>query len=136
MSNVSFILVYVDDVARSEAFYASILGRPAVESSFTFAMLPAASGLMLGLWKRDGVLPPASAAGGGEIAFIADNKVHVDALCAAWRAQDVAIALEPTAMDFGYTFVALDPDGQRLRVFAPAADLSRRPALSVRAAGA
>jgi len=22
-------------------------------------------------------------------------------------------------MDFGYTFVALDPDGQRLRVFAP-----------------
>jgi hypothetical protein len=23
-------------------------------------------------------------------------------------------------MDFGYTFVALDPDGHRLRVYAPA----------------
>ena len=32
MSDVSFILVYVDDVAASEAFYASILGRGAIES--------------------------------------------------------------------------------------------------------
>ncbi len=30
------------------------------------------------------------------------------------------IAQPPTAMDFGLTFVALDPDGHRLRVFAPA----------------
>jgi hypothetical protein len=29
------------------------------------------------------------------------------------------IAQAPTAMDFGMTFVALDPDGHRLRVFAP-----------------
>ncbi|MGO9420456.1 VOC family protein [Roseiarcus sp.] len=119
MSNVSFVIVYVDDVARSEAFYASILGRAAVESSPAFAMLPAAPGLMLGLWKRDGVRPPATAAGGGEIAFTAENNAEVDALCAAWRAKGVTIALEPTAMDFGYTFVAVDPDGQRLRVFAP-----------------
>ena len=31
MSDVSFILVYVDDVAASEAFYTSILGRGAIE---------------------------------------------------------------------------------------------------------
>src|SRR5271165_5279574 len=117
MSNVSFILVYVEDVAASEAFYASILGRGAVESSSTFAMLPAAPGLMLGLWKREGVRPPATAAGGGEIAFTAVNDAEVDATCAAWRDKGAAIALEPTAMDFGYTFVALAPDGQRLRVF-------------------
>src|SRR5271166_321249 len=76
MSDVSFIIVYVDDVARSEAFYASILGRGAVESSPTFAMLPAAPNLMLGLWKRDGVQPPASEAGGGEIAFTAANEAE------------------------------------------------------------
>jgi catechol 2,3-dioxygenase-like lactoylglutathione lyase family enzyme len=122
MPNVSFILVYVDDVARSEAFYASILGRPAVESSPTFAMLPAAPGVMLGLWKRVGVAPPANSAGGGEIAFTAETNAKVDALCAAWRTKGAAIALEPTTLDFGYTFVALDPDGQRLRVFAPAAN--------------
>ena len=31
MRNVGFILVYVENVAASEAFYASILGRPAIE---------------------------------------------------------------------------------------------------------
>ena len=120
MSDVGFILVYVDDVAASEAFYASILGRPAVESSPTFAMLPAAPGLMLGLWRRDGVAPAATPAGGGEIAFPVDGAGEVDRLFAEWRAQGVTIAQPPATMDFGYTFVALDPDGQRLRVFAPA----------------
>lgn len=120
MSNVSFVIVYVDNVAKSEAFYAAILGRPAVESSPTFAMLPAAPNLMLGLWKRDGVQPPANAAGGGEIAFTAGSETEVEALCAEWRDKGAAIALKPTRMDFGYTFVALDPDGQRLRVLAPA----------------
>src|SRR5579871_3981384 len=94
MRNVGFILVYVDDVAASEAFYASILGRPAVESSPTFAMLPAGPGLVLGLWRRDGVKPAASAAGGGEIAFPVENPAAVDAAFAEWRGRGVKIALE------------------------------------------
>jgi predicted lactoylglutathione lyase len=118
MSDVSFILVYVDDVAASEAFYASILGRGAIESSPTFAMLPAAPGLMLGLWKRDGVKPPAAEAS-GEIAITAADDAEVDRLFAEWRAKGVAIAQAPAAMDFGYNFLALDPDGRRLRVFSP-----------------
>ncbi len=118
MRNVGFILVYVENVAASEAFYASILGRPAIESSNTFAMLPAAPGLMLGLWRRDGVQPAASAAGGGEIAFPVENPADVDSTFAEWRGLGVRIAFPPTQMDFGYSFVALDPDGQRLRVFA------------------
>ena len=36
-----------------------------------------------------------------------------------WQAKGLRIVQGPTEMDFGYTFVALDPDGQRLRVFAP-----------------
>ncbi len=119
MPNVGFILVYVENVSASEAFYASILGRPAIESSKTFAMLPAAPGLMLGLWRRDGVAPAATTAGGGEIAFPVDSAEEVDALFADWRGRGVTIAQTPTKMDFGYTFLALDPDGQRLRVFAP-----------------
>jgi predicted enzyme related to lactoylglutathione lyase len=119
MSNVSFLLVYVDDVAESEAFYGSILGRGAVESSPTFAMLPAAPGLMLGLWKRDRVKPPAADVS-GEIAIKAANDAEVDALFAEWRGRGVAIAQAPTTMEFGYNFVALDPDGRRLRVFTPA----------------
>ena len=119
MPDVSFVLVYVDDASRSEAFYATILGRPAIESSPTFAMFAAGAGLRLGLWRRDGVRPPTGGGAGGEIAFTAGSEAEVDALCAAWRTRGVAIAQEPTSMDFGYTFVGLDPDGQRLRVFAP-----------------
>ena len=121
MPDVSFILVYVDDVAASQAFYASILGRGAIESSRPSPCSPAAPGLMLGLWKRDGVKPPAADAS-GEIAFTAANDAEVDALFAEWRARGVAIAQAPMTMEFGYTFVALDPGGRRLRVFAPAAN--------------
>ncbi len=120
MPDISFVLVYVEDVSRSEAFYTSILGRTSIESSPTFAMLPAAPGLKLGLWRRDGVKPTAGRGAGGEIAFTAKNEAEVDAFCADWRARGIAIAQAPTSMDFGYTFVALDPDGQRVRVFAPA----------------
>ena len=119
MLNVGFILVYVDNVAKSEAFYASILGCSAIDTSPTFAMLPAAPGLRLGLWRRDGVKPAATAGGGGEIAFPVAGQSEVDRLFAEWRDKGVRIAQTPMAMDFGYTFVALDPDGQRLRVFAP-----------------
>jgi len=119
MRNVGFILVYVADVAASMAFYAKILARPATEASPTFAMLPAAPGLMLGLWRRDGVKPAATSGGGGEIAFPVDNPAEVDRAFAEWRELGFEIVQTPTKMDFGYTFVALDPDGQRLRVFAP-----------------
>lgn len=120
MRNVGFILVYVENVAVSVEFYASILGRPAIEASPTFAMVAAAPGVTLGLWRRDGVKPAATSGGGGEIAFPVDNPAAVDAAFAEWRGLGVKIVQTPTKMDFGYTFVALDPNGQRLRVFAPA----------------
>jgi catechol 2,3-dioxygenase-like lactoylglutathione lyase family enzyme len=118
MPDVSFVLVYVDDVSRSEAFYAAVLARPAIESSPTFAMLPAGAGLRLGLWRRDGSDRPRAAAPAARSPSPQAAKPR-STLSAAWRARGVAIAEEPTSMDFGYTFVGLDPDGQRLRVFAP-----------------
>ena len=74
---------------------------------------------MLGLWRRDGVKPAATPAGGAEIAFPVDSQAEVDAAFAEWSGRGVKIVQPPTKMDFGYTFVGLDPDGQRLRVFAP-----------------
>jgi predicted enzyme related to lactoylglutathione lyase len=82
-------------------------------------MFAMASGLMLGLWGRGGVAPVANAPGGGEIAFAVENGAAVDARHAEWGGKGMTIAQPPTDMDFGRTFVALDPDGHRLRVFAP-----------------
>ena len=120
MKDIHFILLYVESPKTSEAFYADILGRPAADSSPTFVMFAMTSGVMLGLWKRDGVAPAASAPGGAEIAFAVPNAEAVDAQCADWRGRGLPIVQSPTDMDFGRTFVALDPDGHRLRVFAPA----------------
>jgi catechol 2,3-dioxygenase-like lactoylglutathione lyase family enzyme len=120
MSDFNFVILYVEKPARSEAFYADLLGRPAVQSSPAFVMFAMASGVTLGLWGREGVRPAADAPGGGEIAFAAESGAAVDARCADWRARGLNIIQPPTDMDFGRTFVALDPDGHRLRVFAPA----------------
>ena len=120
MANLNFILLYVEDVAASEAFYAKVFGRAAIESSPTFVMIPAAPGIMLGLWRRDGVAPAAGAPGGTEIAFTLDSEAEVAVTIARWQAFGARVAQPPTQMDFGFTAVALDPDGHRLRVFVPA----------------
>jgi predicted enzyme related to lactoylglutathione lyase len=55
---------------------------------------------------------------GGEIDFTVEDAAAVDATHAAWAKAGRKIAQAPTDMDFGRTFVALDPDGHRLRVLA------------------
>jgi catechol 2,3-dioxygenase-like lactoylglutathione lyase family enzyme len=115
----NFILLYVRSPAESAAFYESLLGKPPVERSPTFALFALDSGVMLGLWGSAGVQPAATAPGGMELAFSVDGIEAVQARHAAWKAQGLPVIQPPTAMDFGHTFTALDPDGHRLRVFAP-----------------
>jgi catechol 2,3-dioxygenase-like lactoylglutathione lyase family enzyme len=129
MSDISFVILYVDSPAKSAAFYADLLGRQPVESSPTFAMFAMNSGVMLGLWSRHTVEPAASAAGGGgELAFTVGDGETVDATHGDWKKRGLRIAQAPTDLDFGRTFVALDPDGHRLRVMwpFPAEEVARR----------
>ncbi len=121
MPDANFVLLYVDRPVVSAGFYADLLGREPVEASPSFAMFQMSAGVMLGLWGRHGVEPaPSAGPGGSEIAFTLPDAAAVRALHEDWRDRGLEIAQPPTAMDFGYTFVALDPDGHRLRVFAPA----------------
>jgi catechol 2,3-dioxygenase-like lactoylglutathione lyase family enzyme len=121
MADPNFVILYVDNPPASARFYETLLERAPVESSPTFAMFALPSGVMLGLWSRHTVEPRALAAGGGaELAIAVGDDDGVAALHAAWSARGLRIVQEPTRLDFGRTFVALDPDGHRLRVFAPA----------------
>lgn len=120
MLNADFILLYVDSPAASARFYADLIGSAPLEESPTFAMFALPSGIMLGLWSRHTVEHAATAgAGGAEIAMTVADAAAVDALHLDWQARGLAILQAPTDLDFGRTFVALDPDGHRLRVFAP-----------------
>lgn len=115
------VLLYVADPATSAAFYEPLLGSRPVEQAPTFAMFVLPSGLGLGLWRRTGVEPAADAPpGGSEIGFRVDTPAEVDETHASWAGHGARIAQPPTEMDFGRTFLALDPDGHRLRVYAAA----------------
>jgi len=116
-----FILLDVDSPEASARFYTQLLRREPIEASPTFAMFALADGLMLGLWSRHTVEPaPAGGPGSGEVAFVLDHNAEVDAEHSRWQSLGVRIAQTPQSMDFGYTCTGLDPDGHRLRAFAPA----------------
>ena len=119
MTNSNSLLLYVADVPNSVQFYSNLLGRAPVEASPTFALFILPSGLAMGLWGKAGVMPAPTAAGGGsELGLKIDDVTEVDRIHADWQSKGATIALQPTDLDFGRSFVALDPDGHRLRVYA------------------
>lgn len=121
MFDPSYILLYVDSPERSARFYAGLLDRQPVEASPGFALFVLPSGLKFGLWKRDTVLPAveASTTARGELAVVVPDDEVLLSWHDSWSRQGMPIAQPPTRVDFGHTFVALDPDGHRLRVFVP-----------------
>ncbi|MFZ6754483.1 drug:proton antiporter [Undibacterium sp. Dicai25W] len=120
MTDPNFVLLYVSQPAVSAQFYSVLLGYEPIESSPTFAMFALSSGVMLGLWGKDGVLPSASLTGGGaEIAIAVKSNTEVDTLYQLWCSRSMVMIQTPCVLDFGYTFVAQDPDAHRIRVFSP-----------------
>ncbi|MEJ6785747.1 VOC family protein [Aminobacter sp. Piv2-1] len=118
MRSPNFIILYVDSPEASSAFYAKLLGRQPVESSPTFVLFVLDGGFKLGLWSRHTVQPAAAAGGGGaEIVLALETSGQVDATHSDWAGRGIEMAQAPADMDFGRTFVALDPDGHRLRVY-------------------
>ena len=122
MIDPDFIILYVNNPAISAEFYADLLGKAPIQASPNFVMFMFDSGVRFGLWAKHDVEPAAlMTGGGGEIAFPVASNEAVETMHSDWSKRGLVMAQAPTDMDFGYTFVALDPDGHRLRVYAPAA---------------
>jgi predicted enzyme related to lactoylglutathione lyase len=120
MPDFSFLLLHVENHAASATFYNELLDIPIIEQKPGFAMLPLRDGVMLGLWSRETVEPQSTGqSGGSEVAFTVADAAAVETTHADWQRRGLTIIQAPTPMSFGATFVALDPDGHRLRVFAP-----------------
>ncbi|KTS24785.1 drug:proton antiporter [Methylobacterium indicum] len=120
MLQPTYTILYVANPEASGRFYAAVLGATPIEAGAGFVLFAFENGLKLGLWSRHTVMPAAGAAGGGsEIAVTVADDATLDATHAAWVDKGLPILQPPTDMDFGRTFVALDPDGHRLRVFRP-----------------
>lgn len=112
---LGFVLLFVANPQKSALFYEEILGIKPIEQSATFAMFALKNGVMLGLWSKYTAEPRVEASAGAlEICFPTQD---VDALYELFGKKHVTIAQKPTDMDFGRTFVALDPDGHRIRIY-------------------
>lgn len=113
-----YFLLYVDSTATSANFYSRLLDKPPVLLDPTFALFILDDGVKLGLWSRQAAKPEAHATGGGaEVGFSLPDTAAVDALHDQWLQRGATIIQSPTTLDFGYTFVAEDLDGHRLRAF-------------------
>lgn len=113
------VIFYVSDVEVSTGFYRAILGQEPLETFEGFAVFELDDTMTLGLQAADQIDPKAEPyVGGSELSLSDVDRAAVDQLYVDWKAQKVPIALEPTELAFGYTFVATDPDGHRLRVCA------------------
>lgn len=113
--SLGFVLLFVSNPLRSSLFYQDLLEVKPIEESPTFVMFALGNGVMLGLWSKYTAEPRVGAEGGAmEIGFPTED---VDALYELWGKKHVTVAQKPTDMDFGRTFVVLDPDGHRIRAY-------------------
>lgn len=119
MNRPDSLILYVEDTARSAAFFHTLFQAPVVEQSSNFALLALPGGLMLGLWARHDVKPAASPAGGFELGITLESDADVDAALDEARKAGAKVVQSPTRLDFGYTFLAASPDGHLIRVFHP-----------------
>lgn len=113
------IVLYVENISVSKKFYVELLGSTAQELSPTFVSFGLDSGLKLELKERAQSQPPSTTTGGGtEMCIKLQDEKSLNRLFEQWRSRGVSFAQLPTALLFGPTFVALDPDGHRIRAFA------------------
>jgi hypothetical protein len=126
MLHPNFVIFYVDNPTVSAAFYADLLTLQPVESAPTFVSFCLNTGLMLGLRsKHADELAVQGSSGGAELGIKATDEDHLYTLHADWKKRGLVIIQPPIAAHWGLSFVAVDPDNYRLRVFIPAEALKK-----------
>ncbi|MWB78239.1 glyoxalase [Pseudooceanicola sp. 216_PA32_1] len=119
MMTPNLIILYVSDPLESARFYEKILGKPA-KGFPTYQCFEFDGGFILGLWSTSA----RNFVSGGnghrsELAFQVKSDDIVRHLYSTWKADGVEIEQDLAEAVFGLTFVALDPDGHRIRVNLP-----------------
>ncbi|OSN08506.1 VOC family protein [Lonsdalea iberica] len=116
----NLFILYVSNPPISSKFYQKLFDKEPDVVLPSWAAFSFDNGLNLGLWSTN-AHDFASCGEGNrtEISFMVENIQVVDELYQRWMTLGVQIEQEPKQAVFGKTFVALDPDGHRLRVCIP-----------------
>ncbi|OKP01116.1 VOC family protein [Xenorhabdus eapokensis] len=109
-------LIYVSDIERSTAFYATIFNTEPVFSSPRYVAFTVDKEVIFAIWsggtKPDNAVPRFS-----EIGIMLPTCEDVDQLFEKWQQNpNIEIQQEPYTDVFGRTFLVKDPDGHMIRV--------------------
>jgi len=111
-------IVYVNDAPAAARFYGDLLGMsPSFETSeyITFDLGPGAE---LALWSGqfEDLSPDVPRTSEVCLAIGGGRPDDINAIFKQWQSKGVTILREPHDPGFGLTFLAADPDGNRIRV--------------------
>lgn len=110
-------IVYVNDAPAAARFYGDLLGMsPSFETPgyITFDLGPGAD---LAVWSGEFEDLSPDVPRTSEVCLATDSGPdEVDAIFEQWKSKGVTILREPHDAGFGPTFLAADPDGNRIRV--------------------
>lgn len=116
----NLLLFYVKNPLESALFYEKIFLTKPVASFPTYVAFSFENGLTFSLWS---IQAKDFASGGtghlSELAFMVKDEKAVRHLRKQWGELGMTIEQDLHEAVFGLTFVALDPDGHRIRVCMP-----------------
>lgn len=116
----NLIILYVDNPIVSSGFYQKLFNTEPDVMLPTWVAFSFNNGLNLGLWSTTASDFISCGVGSRtELSFMVKDIQEVDVLYQQWSESGVQIEQEPKNAVFGKTFVALDPDGHRIRVCIP-----------------
>lgn len=111
-------IVYVNDAPAAARFYGGLLGMsPSLETPgyITFGL---GQGAALALWSGqfEDLSPDVPRTSEVCLAIDGGGPDEINAIFKQWQSKGVTILHEPHDAGFGLTFLAADPDGNRIRV--------------------
>jgi hypothetical protein len=116
----NLLLFYVENPLESALFYEKIFSVKPVVTFPTYVAFSFRNGLTFSLWSLHATSFVSSGTGHrSELSFMVEDERMVRELRKQW--EDLAVVIEQDLQEavFGLTFVALDPDGHRIRVCIP-----------------
>ncbi len=121
MLKPNLFLFYVNDPAKSSEFYEKIFELKPDTVAPTFASFSFPNGMHFGLWstKAQDFTQSQGVGHRSEIAFMVPSEDEIRRLNMLWKEMGVEIEQDLFTAVFGLNFVALDPDGHRIRVCLP-----------------
>ncbi|OGT46875.1 MAG: glyoxalase [Gammaproteobacteria bacterium RIFCSPHIGHO2_12_FULL_41_20] len=120
MLNPNLVLFYVKNPIESASFYEKIFEQRPVATFPTYVAFTFSNGFTFSLWSIQAKDFVSTGSGSrSELAFMVSDDNEVRRLRDHWKKLGVSIEQDLHEAVFGLTFVALDPDGHRIRVCIP-----------------